>query len=262
MKFSIVTPSFNQGKFIEDCFKSILKQKGNFKIQYIIVDALSTDETFKAIKDYRTKFKKAGIDFLIVREKDSGQVDAINKGFKKADGDILAFLNSDDFYEPSALKTINEYFDYHPKVDWVFGGWNFVNEKGKLFRSYKPSFFPENRFRAYGFNIGQPSCFFKRSIYAKVGGLDKNLDLTLDYDLWLKFIKHSKPGVINSVLSNMRYYSKTKSSQNMLRHNHEAFKTAKKYLPKNLILLIFLYFNFVIGFVMIKLGRNISQNIK
>jgi glycosyltransferase involved in cell wall biosynthesis len=110
MKLSIITPSYNQGQFIKDTFQSILNQDVNFSIEYILVDAVSTDETSKIVEEFAPKFESKGIEFIYICEKDNGQSDAINKGWLRATGNLITYLNSDDFYESNVLQKIVDFF--------------------------------------------------------------------------------------------------------------------------------------------------------
>ena len=133
-KISVVTPSFNQGRFIEDCIKSVLDQNyPNF--EHIIVDNCSTDGTLEVLKKYP--------HLKWIFETDKGQSDAINKGFRRSTGDIVAWLNSDDFYCENVFWKIVEIFLKNPQVFWIYGNSYFVDEKGKKI-TYK---------RALPFNI-------------------------------------------------------------------------------------------------------------
>lgn len=260
---SIVTPSYNQGKYIDRTLQSIIEQADpSFNIEYLIFDAISTDETDAVIKKYLPRLKRAGIDVTYVREKDKGQSDAINKGLSQASGDILTYLNSDDYYERGVLKKVARYFSSHPQAQWAFGGWNVVTESEKKFRSVQPDRFNAFALRSYASNIGQPSCFFRRSLFRKVGPFDESLHLAMDYDMWLRFLKLAAPHLLPFTVANLRYYSGAKSSQNMVRHNTQAFLVALRHSNGNVFVIIHLLLRYILGFLAIKFGRNISQQIE
>ena len=225
------------------------------------MDGGSTDDTVSIARKYRSLFKKNKIDFIFVSEKDNGQADAINKGFNRANGEVLAFLNSDDYYEKHILQSVVERFK-NKEILWGYGGWNFVGANKKKYKSIQPRSFSKFTFITYGANIGQPSVFFKRKLYEKVGGLNTRLHLAMDYDLWLRFLALANPIIIPRIVSNMRYYSGTKSAQNMYKHNYEAYSVAKKYLPKYSLLNVILDLRYLIGVFMILFGQNVSQKIK
>src|SRR3990170_2770087 len=127
-KITIVTPSYNQGRFIEETIKSVLSQEGGFYIEYLIMDGGSTDNSVEVIKKYdrllkegRWPVKCLGITYSWASEKDKGQSDAINKGFRQARGDYIAWLNSDDTYEPGAIGKAVDYLQAHPEYMMVYG---------------------------------------------------------------------------------------------------------------------------------------------
>ena len=124
MLVSIVTPSYNQSRFIEDTIRSVLSQDYP-QIEYMIVDGGSTDGSVEIIKRYEDQLA------WWVSERDQGQTDAINKGFARATGDILAWLNSDDTYEPGAVSAAVKYLQEHPEVGMVYGDCNYIDENGE-----------------------------------------------------------------------------------------------------------------------------------
>ena len=262
LKLTIVSPTFNQAQFIEKTFQSILKQKITFPLEYIVVDGLSTDETPKLVKKYVPIFSKAGIVFRSIREKDKGQSDAINKGWKLATGDVLTYLNTDDCYMPGVLNKVMKHFSDNPKTQWLYGGWNIVNEKGRLFRTYQAPRFNHFLFSTYAQNIGQPSCFYRKSLLKKAGALNKNLHLAMDYDLWLRFAKLATPIALPYIISKMRYHSQAKSSQYADKHNREAYSVAKGHLtPDALLHHAHLILRYLVGEVKIRLGKSLSQEV-
>lgn len=258
---SIVTPSYNQGSFIEDTFKSILSQKLGNRLEYILVDAKSTDNTAAVIKQYILKFKKAKIKFKLIREKDKGQSDAINKGWKISTGDILGYLNSDDYYEPNTLLEVLNFFEEHKDTRWAYGGWNYVNKKGTLYRAVQPESFNKGKLLNYC-NIGQPSCFFRRSLLKEVGFLNEKLHLSMDYDLWLKFAEKYPAGIINCIISNMRYYSDSKSATKTEAQVREVYNLSKKYSKRFTIKRFIQLFYFLRGLAVIKFSVDINKRIQ
>src|SRR5215207_2503335 len=125
MLISIVTPSFNQDRYIEETIRSVLSQDYP-SIEYMIVDGASSDETVDIIKKYEDKLA------YWVSENDKGQTEAINKGFRHAKGDILAWINSDDTYQPGAVAAVVKYLQDHPDVGMVYGDCNYINESGNV----------------------------------------------------------------------------------------------------------------------------------
>lgn len=260
MKLSIVTPSYNQGKFIKKTFESILDQDIDFELEYILVDAVSTDETTKIVEEFIPKFKAKNIEFIYICEKDTGQSNAINKGWKLATGDILTYLNSDDFYEPNALQKVVNYFIGNPRIKWAYGGWNFVNKDTLLYKKVQPTIFKKQKLLDYC-NIGQPSCFFRKELLEKFGMLNEELHLAMDYDLWLRFSTKYPAGIMSFIISNMRYYPDAKSGAKTMEHLKEAFALCKNYSK------IFSWqhfrqiFFFIRGFMVVILKKDITRRV-
>lgn len=260
LTISIVTPSYNQGSFIEQTYISILSQNLGNRLEYIVMDAKSTDNTLKITKKYISKFKKANIRFKFIREKDKGQSDAINKGWRIAKGDILGYLNSDDYYKSNVLSNVLEYFEKHKNIKWAYGGWNYVNKKGQFYQAIQPNSFNKSKLLNYC-NIGQPSCFFRKSLLKEVGFLDENLHLAMDYDLWLRFAERYPAGIILGVISNIRYHQNAKSSRRSTEQLIEAYQLTKKYSkPFSLKRLIRISY-FLWGLLGIKLSINIDDRV-
>lgn len=182
-KISIVTPSFNQGRFIEKTITSVLGQ--NYpNLEYIIIDGGSTDESVEIIKKYEKRLA------YWASEQDRGQSHAINKGFERATGDIFGWLNSDDWYHPGALKAVAEAFAVNPNAGAVVGaGEMYFEEYGNstLYEPYPLTF--KTIFQAIHQHLMQPSCFFTHQAWCDCGPLDETLNLAMDFDLWLRIAK-------------------------------------------------------------------------
>jgi glycosyltransferase involved in cell wall biosynthesis len=206
-KITIITPSYNQGVYLERTIMSIINQ--NYpKIEYMIFDAKSKDNSVEIIKKYEP--------FLSYweSEKDQGQSDAISKGFKKATGEVLAWLNSDDVYWPEALLTVGRYFAEHPEVDVVYGNSFTIDKNDNILRETRSVKFSKMGLKTLAFSMHQASIFWRRSIYDKVEGLRIDLQFIMDTDLWFQFLlagacfRH-----INSTLSCYRTHDLTKANQ-------------------------------------------------
>jgi len=195
-KISIVTPSYNQGKFIEGTILSVLNQ--NYpNLEYIIVDGGSTDNSVEIIKKYQDRIS------YWVSEKDRGQSHAVNKGFKRATGDIIGWLNSDDTYLPHCLKHVEKAFSEHPDADAVYGNIVYTDENSvTLWRRYVPRIYPYEMLLFYTF--GQPAVFFKRRILGKIGYVDETLKYTMDQDFFLRMKWQCKMIHINRFLATCR----------------------------------------------------------
>ena len=207
LKLTIVTPSYNQGIFIDQTIRSVLNQ--DYKnLEYIVIDGGSTDDSLNIINSYSSKISK------IITEPDKGQSDAINKGFNIASGEILGWLNSDDVYLPGALNKVADYFEQNPECKWVAGNCIFTDIFLKPAWQYNvPNIQPEEYLKFWEGNyLSQPSVFFKKELFDEVGGLNINLHYAMDLDLWLKFMSISPLHVINTDLSINRTYPNTKTS--------------------------------------------------
>lgn len=222
MKFSIVTPSFNQGQYIEQTIQSVLSQEGDFSIQYIIADGGSTDNTIEIIKKYDELIKNGSfpikcknIAFSWWSHKDKGQADALNQGFAVAQGTILAWINSDDFYEAGAFQKVADVFQKNEDIDIVYGDGYTVVDSADMKTSVLTPKIDYRRLLFHGCEIFQPSTFFTKKSFMKAGGIDDSLHYSFDYNLWLAILKKGKAFHINEYLSDFRLWpqSKTSSSQ-------------------------------------------------
>lgn len=206
LKVSIVTPSYNQGHFIEKTILSVLGQDYP-NLEYVVLDSCSKDNTRKILDRYRNY-----IDVLVV-EKDKGQSDALNRGFNLCSGDIFAYLNSDDCYaDETVLSTVVKYFAAHPEVDVICGQRYYIDEKGYFRFCYPTRPFSEESLYLSCY-IHQECTFWRRSIYEKAGGLiDDTFQFAMDYELWLRLLKAgAKFLAIEDVLGLFRHYDNQKS---------------------------------------------------
>ena len=173
---SIVTPSFNQGQFIEHAIRSVLLQ-GYPRLELIVVDGGSSDDTGSVMARYAPWFKHW------VSEPDHGPPDALNKGFRVATGDILGYLNADDFYLPGSLEKVATAFRLHPKADVVAGHGFFTDEAGALGARVYSDPWNLTRFSYGACVLFQPSTFFRRPAFESVGGFKPSRS-TWDMELW------------------------------------------------------------------------------
>ena len=202
---SIVTPSFNQAKFLEETIRSVLDQDYPH-IEYILIDGGSTDGSVEIIRKYAHRLA------YWVSEKDRGQTDALNKGFAAANGSILAWLNSDDTYQPGAIRSAVDYLISHPRVGLVYGDLNFINERGEIVGKFPAAQTDLARLRRGYVHIPQPAAFFRTDLWKKVGPLDPSFYFAMDYDLWVRLAGVSDlqylPG---QVWANFRLHSSGKT---------------------------------------------------
>jgi glycosyltransferase involved in cell wall biosynthesis len=208
-KISIVTPSFNQGKYIEQTILSILDQ--NYpNLEYIIIDGGSSDETVEIIKRYETRLT------YWVSEKDNGQSDAINKGLKLCTGEIFNWINSDDFLEPNSLFLIAEEFQKKP-FSALCGKVNVID--GSIFsHQRKSSYLKENRENSIAnYNINQEGTWWNLNVIKELGGVNQGFKFTMDLDLWVRALltfPFDSFNSIDEVFSNFRRHEDAKSTQN------------------------------------------------
>lgn len=233
---TIVTPSFNQGQFIEQTINSVLLQEGDFFIDYIIADGGSTDNSVEIIKKYdellKTKkypIKCKGIKYRWWSRPDKGQSHAINQGFKIAEGDILAWINSDDYYEPGTFEFVVKKFQENPDVDLIYGDGYIINESlNKKNISINGSASLEKLLKGKCY-IFQPSTFFSKRVLNKIGLLDENLHYAMDYDLWIRIFKNGKTLYVPKILSNFRIWKKSKSGSQQKKFLSDRKKIFKKH---------------------------------
>lgn len=224
-KISIVTPSYNQGEFLEQCIESVLSQ--NYpNLEYLIFDGGSTDRSLQIIDRYRSQLAWA------TSEKDAGQSDAINKGFGRATGDLVAWLNADDFYLPQALSTIAQTRRQRPGGSFYFGDGLRVDRQGKPISGYFPGgkVIFNRAALLMGLNyILQPSTFIDRRMLLQAGLLDGSLHWGMDSDLWMRLSALAPPVPIESQLSATRQYADTKTSTGSFLRIEELRQIAEKH---------------------------------
>lgn len=226
-KFTIITPSYNQGKYIQDTIESVLNQKYP-NIEYLILDGGSTDNTYEIVQKYS--------DHLTwISEPDGGQADAINKGIKKATGDIIAFLNSDDYYYPETLIKVAKTFYEHPDIAWVTGNYHIVSENKKIIQPYVVNY--KDLYRKHSNPhllrltnyIAQPSTFWRKKVNEESGGFDSTLRYTFDYDFWLRMIDKYPHSYINEPLSAFRIHDQSKGGVEYHSQFTEELSVLKRY---------------------------------
>ncbi len=212
-KISIVTPSYNQGKFIEETIQSVLSQ--NYpNLEYIIIDGGSTDNSVEIIKQYKSQIT------YWVSEPDRGQTHAINKGIEKATGEILAYLNSDDYYLPGTLHAVAEYFTNHREIDLLHGRCCYVDTYGELIGEQIGSIHTfDEIIDLWGVwwqkrQFVQPEVFWTKRISDRVGLFNESLYFVMDYEYWCRILlTGGKVGTIDRALTCFRFTDTQKSSQ-------------------------------------------------
>jgi glycosyltransferase involved in cell wall biosynthesis len=208
-RVSIITPSLNQGAFIESMLRSVLSQDYP-NLEILVIDSASTDNTAEILNRYlpwhadRLRF---------VSEPDRGQAHALNKGVAQTTGEIIAWLNSDDTFEPGAISAAVEFLQRHTDVDLVYGDANFVGVDDRVItRCAHVEPYDWNRLVHYSDFIVQPAAFFTRRAFEAVGGGDESLQYTMDYDLFLKIAAGFKVAYLPRVMANFKWWGQNKSA--------------------------------------------------
>jgi glycosyltransferase involved in cell wall biosynthesis len=202
-KVSIVTPSFNQGAFIEEAIESVIAQ-GYLDFEHIIVDNCSTDGTSKILACYP--------HLKVICEKDRGQSDALNKGFKAATGDIIGWLNADDKYLSGCFDRMFEVLAKHSEFDIVYGDYRFIDTKGDLIRVRK-ELGVDGFMSKYVLYIPTTTMFFRRRIFDQGHFLDINYHYAMDYEFFLRLAGHGfRFGHIPRIMADFRWHNDSKSS--------------------------------------------------
>ena len=219
---SIVTPSFNQGSYLERTVKSILSQ--NYpNLEYVVIDGGSTDNSVDILNRYSNDLH------YWVSESDSGHANALNKGFSHTTGEIMGWLNSDDMYFPGCFNTISEIFTKFPEVNWISGltsVWNDVDSVINIEGTQKNIFdFLLGRF---GW-IQQESTFWRRSLWDKAGaGLNESIKYAVDGELWTRFFLHDDLYPVYSTLGGYRYTGSNRAFFNSSEIIQETVDSIKK----------------------------------
>lgn len=204
MRVSVITPSFNQAPFLEATIRSVLEQ-GYPDLEYIIVDGGSSDGSVEIIQKYAHRLA------WWVSEPDAGQTDAINKGFGRATGDVLAWLNSDDTYEPGALEAAVHFLQANPQAGMVYGDANYIDEHGRVIGRF-PAAQTSYRQMLQGYvHIPQQASFFRAALWHKVAPLDATFYFAMDYDLWVRLSKLAPLIYTPQLWANFRLHSGGKS---------------------------------------------------
>ena len=225
-RITIVTPSLNQGRFIEETIQSVLSQ--NYEnLEYLVIDGGSTDDTIGILKRHNGHLQWWS-------EQDRGQAHAINKGFRRAAGEILGYLNSDDIYEPNALNKVANYFIENPEIDLVYGEGYLMNEDGtckRRFPATEPRFDLWRLIHIWDF-ILQQATFFRRSLLDRIGFLDESLNFGMDWDFWIRAGKATKIGYLPEYLGTLREYDSAKSFAGGFNRIRELHKIVRAHSQK------------------------------
>ncbi len=220
MKISIITPCFNAEKYIAETIESVISQKGDFEIEYLIVDGQSTDKTMAIARDYQGNLEKGSIPIRCKRvrmqcisEKDFGMYDALTKGLAGVTGDIVAYINADDMYLPNSFSTVEEVFHGFPEIKWLTGMPMIFNHKGQITSCHLPFAYPRDWIRKgiCGLklpHIQQESTFWRRELIRTIDPdkLTKH-KYAGDFYLWHCFAGLEDLYIVESCLAGFRKHS-------------------------------------------------------
>jgi glycosyltransferase involved in cell wall biosynthesis len=229
----VVMPSYNQGRFIRQAVDSVLGQ-GYEPLSLQVMDGGSTDGTLDVLRSY-------GERLTFVSARDRGQSDALNRGFARADGEIVCWLNSDDAFLPGALAAVADAFRRHPEAEFVYGkGWD-IDERGRILRDSGVRPFNLWKLIHHRNFIHQPSCFFRKGLLDRVGAISEDLHYVMDWELWIRFAAY--PGVfVDEFLSCNRTYAQNKTQSGTFRRWREIRRMVRLYTDEPLPPVLWLYF--------------------
>ena len=257
-KISIVVPSYNQDYFLEKTILSILNQ--NYpNLELIIIDGGSTDKSLNIIKKYE-KY----IDYW-VSEKDKGQSDALNKGFHRATGEIIGWQNSDDLYLPNCFSVVVKHFKKYPKADIIYGNRLEIDENDRIIGESRYTRFSRIVQQYDGISLGTQSTFWKKTLFSKIGFLDVDLELMMDYEFFLRaIIQKVRFKNIPYYLGALRWYETTKTGKFSLSpiHVKEIEKVEKLYNYKKSLYLPFKIYSLLFRIINYSLDGSFDYVIK
>ena len=224
MKMTIITPSFNQGEFLSATIDSVLNQNVT-EMEYWVIDGGSTDESVAILRSFRDRLQW-------VSEKDGGQTDAVNKGLRRARGEIIGWLNSDDVYYPGACRRVLDYFDSHPEAQVIYGNADHIDRGGAWLEEYPTEEWNYDRLFETCF-LCQPAVFFRRSVVEKFGLLDDRLHYCMDYEYWLRLGRQVVFHHLPEKLAGSRLYAETKTLGAKSAVHHEILEMLYKKTGKS-----------------------------
>lgn len=207
VKISIITPSFNQDQYIENTIQSVLNQDYS-NLEYIIIDGGSSDKTVEIIKKYEKHLH------YWISETDNGQSHAINKGFEKATGEIIAWINSDDIYFPGTFKKVNDIFNSNSEIDVLYSNGVWINEKGEVIHRRKNLPF---HYKTWFYGMAdpfQPEVFYRHEVLNKAGYIDDSFTMMMDREWWIRMANNNCRFLyVDDEFAGLRKYGQTKTAK-------------------------------------------------
>lgn len=232
IRISVITPSYNQADFLERTVRSVLDQQGDFDLEYIVIDGGSTDHSLEVLR------RNEDPRMTWTSEPEIGdQIDTVNSGFRRASGDVVGWLNSDDVLAPGGLSRVAACFAGNPNLEWVHGRCDIIDENDRIIRRLI-SCYKHAKALQYSYDnlildnfVSQMTAFWRRSLLDRVGYLEKEHPLSFDYDLWLRFAKRSAPVYISEPVAYYRWYQSSKSGRRYRKQLAENFVIALRHSP-------------------------------
>jgi glycosyltransferase involved in cell wall biosynthesis len=232
LRISVITPSYNQAGFLGRTVRSVLDQRGDFDLEYIVIDGGSADDSLEVLR------RNEDPRMVWTSEPEvGGQIDTVNSGLRRASGDVVGWLNSDDVLVPGALARVAACFEADPGLEWVHGRCDIIDRDDRVIR--RPiSGYKHRRCLRYSYDrlivenfISQMTVFWRRSLLDRAGFLESEHPLAFDYDLWLRFARCSAPLYIPEPVACFRWYESSKSGRGYRRQFAEDFAIALRHSP-------------------------------
>lgn len=227
-KISIITPVLNGEKYLRATVDSVLGQTGDFALEYLVRDGGSTDGTLAILKEYGDRVQ-------VVSERDGSPTAAINAGMRMATGDIVAWLNADDVYEPGALQRVVTAFARHPRRHWAYGYCSIMDENGQEMRGWVTTYksvlgywHSRNLLLCENY-VNQPATFWRRALWSQAGDLECGYKAAFDYQQWLRFARLSRAIPIHARLARFRRHPGSISENQFARQFDEELVIARQF---------------------------------
>ena len=228
LRTSIVVPSYNQAPYIEECLESIFVQRDDaVDLEVFVVDGGSSDGSCDVIRRFENQLNGWS------SEHDSGQTDALIKGFRRCTGDVMGWLNSDDMLMPGALAKVIDFLAHRPQVEVVYGNAEWIDKDGNLIKLKKEIAFDLDILLWDYCYLPQTSTFWRRTAWERTSGLDANLVCAMDYGLWLDFVRTgARFAHLPEVLSRQRIYPEQKNQRWRAISNREDQELRERFLGR------------------------------